>query len=463
MIQSKQIAGGSPVPGTGMATVTTAALHVYANGTTGNDTNSGLDVGHPKLTLQAAVDLVPDIVKHHTVIHLAGTFTDFGVVYLQKSVNRGAILLVDGGSAVTIVDDKSGTNYTATSSSVSTITDTGASWTADALCGMVLEILTGPAAGELRTIHTNTAAVITPAKNFGVNPTVGATFRIVRPQTLLTASSVNSVLYLGLMGVGQAQIQRLSLSGTQTRLWTMSCTAEMYVSAICSSSSLSYPFYFTDMVHIDLIETVQDPTNPGTNLSGIAIGTSGTQATSHYFADSRIYGMASCYCRDSWISRSKMLGSIAKGTRFKGSALWYCLLMDDCTFASMVGSPVIDNSTGYATTRLDSSAAHGLVLLQNSKVSVGAGVDITANADIGIEVYYDCFLDIRGAVTGTNTQYGIGVYVGSFLEFSGTPTITGGTAAVRTHTTSYSWATLISNVSTWVSYDRILLRKNPFV
>ena len=96
-------AGGAP------AAVTTEKLEVYANSATGNDANDGLSESTPKKTIHAVLAIVPDIIKHETIVHLRGTFDVAPGLNIRKMVI--APFVIDGGLEVDIVDDNTGSNY----------------------------------------------------------------------------------------------------------------------------------------------------------------------------------------------------------------------------------------------------------------------------------------------------------------------------------------------------------------
>lgn len=184
------------------STKTSGELHVYANGTSGDDSNDGLSSGSPKKTLQAVFDLVPNIVNHNTTVHLAGTFTDFDEVYLHRTVTRDAVLVVDGGDTTTSVLGSTA----ATGATANTIT-AGASWTTNQYQGYVLEMTSGAASGDIRMIQGNTSNTITVTKDFSTTPSIGNTFVIYRPTTTLDGDTVPSRIITS--GKGLTYFQRL--------------------------------------------------------------------------------------------------------------------------------------------------------------------------------------------------------------------------------------------------------------
>jgi len=199
------------------ASSTIKESHFYADGTSGDDANDGKTPATPKKTLAAVSALVPYELKHNVAVHLSGVFNYPDVGRFNVSVDSDVSLLIDGGDSLTVIDDNSGSNYTATAASTSSITDGAASWVVDSLFGYWIKILTGPAAGQMRTIHGNTATAITPTMKFSVSPGIGATFVIYRPSTELVGGSTYGTqeckLDITNVGFGNVVVQNLYTSG----------------------------------------------------------------------------------------------------------------------------------------------------------------------------------------------------------------------------------------------------------
>jgi hypothetical protein len=165
---------------------TSESMQIWANGTTGDDANDGLTEATPKKTLEGALSVLPDILKHHCTINVRGEFVLSGW-YIIRRILYGAILVVDGGPEVEVLAGP----FTSTGATALSIADSGQSWTVDEHAGAWVEILDGPAAGETRTIYENDATTLypQPSGDWSVSPGVGATFRIVQPATRFTAPS----------------------------------------------------------------------------------------------------------------------------------------------------------------------------------------------------------------------------------------------------------------------------------
>lgn len=195
----------------GITTRTVGELHLYANGTSGNDANDGLTVGTPKETLQAVFDLVPDNVIHNTCVHIAGEFIDQGEAILSKRVTgKNERLLIDGGADLTIKPSDGGPfTADADSNSVEYIKVDAAGWTPDAYKGWWVEIPNG--SGNVYCIQRNTASQIHVVRHLA-SAQPAAEFRIVRPSTRIGGNT--GIRIWGMTGGGWCVPQRFYLDGT---------------------------------------------------------------------------------------------------------------------------------------------------------------------------------------------------------------------------------------------------------
>jgi hypothetical protein len=193
-------------------------------------------VAFPKKTFQAVFDLVPKFVAHHVCVHLSGIFTDDGgtlnpVLQFSKSYPN-LRLVVDGGTGLTVVADNGGSPWTADIHSATSIGKAGLGWTLDQHAGYMVEVLTGPCAGQNRMVQGNTTTTITPCTNFTGDPGA-AQFRISRPTTTLAGSS-----WIDAVGVGGGQIilQNLYVTGTSYIIFQQSSCLN-FVSHVVSDSA----------------------------------------------------------------------------------------------------------------------------------------------------------------------------------------------------------------------------------
>lgn len=170
---------------------TTENFHLWANGSTGNDANPGTEA-LPKKTIAALFDATPVLNKGAVCWHLRGTFTVQDPVPGLSGTDRKVKnvfmdkLILDGGDEVVQLAGP----FTSDSSAWGSITTTGAGWTADEWEGKWVRILSGPAAGDLRTISYNTTDTLkimgAERAGFSVIPGI-CQYDIVRPATTLQA------------------------------------------------------------------------------------------------------------------------------------------------------------------------------------------------------------------------------------------------------------------------------------
>ena len=105
-------------------------------------------VSSPKLSIQAAVDLIPEFVTYDTCAHLSGALSA-GLPYVEKHLKISKNLVIDGGSATKPVSSLNGSGDTlAASGGVVTLTDAGANFTT-ALVGKTINIGAATTAAHL--------------------------------------------------------------------------------------------------------------------------------------------------------------------------------------------------------------------------------------------------------------------------------------------------------------------------
>lgn len=176
----------------GFASKAVGVVHLYANANTGSDSNTGETADQPKLTLTAVFDLIPEFVRRGlsvgssgVVVHLTGTFTET-LAYIPGTVSdaNASTITINGEDPFEVVAGP----FTADSSSVANIADSGQSWADDEHMGYWVEILSGSAAGNIHPVAKNDGTTITPTRNFSADPG-NVQFQIVRPGTVIDLGS----------------------------------------------------------------------------------------------------------------------------------------------------------------------------------------------------------------------------------------------------------------------------------
>lgn len=181
-------------------------LHLYADGTNGNNANTGLSVTQPKKTLLALSALIPDSITgtDFVIAHLSGVFSTIGQVPIDTFVSQSATLLIDGDASNLEVISGPHVADIATVSGIG-LTTLGA--TVDTFGGQCVKIIAGTASGQLRTIMENTATTLFVNRAFTLAPTA-STFQICRPATKFTTSGA---ITLAIGGTGFVQLQNVTI------------------------------------------------------------------------------------------------------------------------------------------------------------------------------------------------------------------------------------------------------------
>jgi hypothetical protein len=225
--------------GDALGLITTGSLHVYADGTGGDDNDDGLTVGTPKKTLQAAIDVFPKIIAHDSSLHLTGVFDEIGKIDINSLLQ--ARLIVDGGSDVEIIEGP----YTATGGSASSIIDSGRSWTVDEHVGLWIQVLDGAAAGQMRGVYSNDGTTLVPVYNWFGAPGAGDTFNIVQPATKIQASVASGIINLNTAPDTTYEtflmFQQLTFAGTKFSLFHIA--GPLLLSAVVNRSTRTPPNY----------------------------------------------------------------------------------------------------------------------------------------------------------------------------------------------------------------------------
>jgi len=180
---------------------TVADVDLYVRAADGDDDNPGTSVS-PLETLQAAVDLLPNTINHTVIIHVgphAGNGYDMPV-FKNKILNANIWVISDGGGGGTdgFTEIVSSTAALAGSTNISVrssgLSDTEFDGFGEHF-GRTIEILTGDAAGDRRSIHHNDTQDIVVNLPFSATISEDDTYRIVEPETIIyISSSVSSYI-----------------------------------------------------------------------------------------------------------------------------------------------------------------------------------------------------------------------------------------------------------------------------
>lgn len=450
----------------GYVTQTTGVLHLYADGTSGSDSNNGLTALTAKKTLSAVFSLLPSVIKHNTAIHLNGTFTissdttsNLIIPLMASNIN----FIVDGGPIMVTVADNSGSPWSADINSTTSIGLSTAGWVADVYKGYIVEVLSGPASGQHRTIQSNTATTITPHRNFTVDPGAGATFRISRYATTINATEGKyQVIIVNYTGYGRLTFERMSFLGSgyllaygpissnsQFRVNHFLTTAYYSGNSIactnCNYFGTSDGYY--DSNTFSYINSATGPLIGTSSLS--ASGGIKITATANYNLNSLITSHS--------VIIANSFGYVSNGSRIYN-------LNYQCSLAAgpSVSTYEISNTANYANTKLG-GGTNGITM-DNSYVRIASG-DISNCSSHAISMAHSELI-FQGAVTGT-TNTGAGVYAHSgsviHIKHGSPPTLTGtvGNLSIDGTTEATSWTTLDAGVPYVSAMEMTMAKEVP--
>lgn len=423
----------------------TLHVHVHVHGTAGNDANDGLSAENAKATIAAADLLLPVVLGANCAMHLRGVNTLTSSVFLlSRTLMRNVSLVIDGGPDVDVVAPVGGGVYTADIASTTSIGASTAGWTAGAYNGYFVEILTGPAAGQTRMIRQDhTTTTITPTRNYSVSPGAGATFRIVKPATRITAASALNFGIVGNDGYGFVRLQRVTIDDncyTQIRA--------NFAAVFLSHVVIDAPNAAAVVINgcrgssTQAVGEKMDPTtfvsDSGNTKPSVGLGVRGADGVR--VLDS-VVRFSSSYLSHLQISNSQ--GAVLAGSGVRRITAWNTQSPDQAS------NPFLASSSGYAATKISGSASDGLLAI-GSELTISGAVDFSDNAGHGIQSIRSLVQFVSTRPTGSNNAKA-GVYARqgtSLLLAAGqTPTINGNgiDLAVDSPTIQAStWAAIIA-------------------
>lgn len=402
------------------ATVTTGELHVYADGTSGDDANDGLSAATPKKTLQAAFDLVPNFINHWTTLHASGTFEEADGRLTISARNLQSSLIITGDFAVTAVDDNVGSNYTATApeTGISNIGDTvSAVWTVDEHKGYWVEFLDGPLIGKMAMVYSNTADTLVFSKDQSESPAAGSQFRIVRPTTTINADTTYGIFSVfGCVGDGSIYFQNLFLTGSKVGLSAYNNLSRVYATQIIQPTGRewSYRKTFGGGNAVSVIQYNNGVYTFTLNEIGVSLLTatfSMRAATELRLSNSVLTLIAAVNCT-----------LFHRGGNRIAKAIY-----ETCADYDAQGSDFMFKYAGYRENLFGGSSGPAIKFV-GSTVRINAGsLTVSDSGSHGIEAQ-SSFLKIEGVITGTGNA-GAGVYAHSgsvvHIKDGSPPTLTG--------------------------------------
>lgn len=432
----------------GVKADTTASTTLYVDGTLGDDDNNGLTAATPKQSILAAWNSLPRSISRNTennnplvldpaiVIRVKGTVSipniANGYVLAGKEIQKGAGVYIVGVDDYVVFDDNGGSHYTATSSSTSSVTVSGAGWTVNEWLGRYIKMVDGPEAGRLFGVLKNSTDTLTILGGTDVGSN---NFDFANPGTVINGVGSNSAIGVwGISGhLGYIHFQDLHLTG--------------YASFKIFDSSMSFG---TNGVTVDRAggDAVLDYGGLG------SVGLS--SYNERYNKDTGAFAAAANYeylgiattnssitmAGSGFIYGSAIAGNVTSNSKFLGIAL-----------NSYVAGSVTARNNGPSVvspvnvTLLSSSTVDGGVVIEGGLVRLAA-CTINNGAGHGLEIK-GADVIFTGVVAGSATG-GHGVYIHrrSSLEYliASPPTISGDAGASGDLTVDGS-----ADASTWAA------------
>jgi hypothetical protein len=384
---------------------TTGSMQVYADGTSGLDTNDGLTLGTPKKTLQAVFDMIPYYVKHNSTINLTGVFNDAADSTATLNKYVCSLLVIDGSSAMTVFNDNGGSNFTPDIFSVSSLGLTTAGWVADAYMGYMLEIVSGTCAGQTRMIQGNTATTLTPVRNFSVTPDATSVFRIVRPTTTL---STNAYPLFKNDGQGVMIVQRLYQASGQ--IYVLNAPGVHVFTHVVSMSSIGQAFWFAESGSIQFTASARHPTTYALQ-SATTNSQAGVSQIAYDFNPNTgkfgVYSISNLTMRASAgnVLKAAVFMKTTNATVGSGSRIGV-MVVNGIQMNSSTPNEGITTATGYATTKFGGVAGFGAIQVINGSIGIGSKVEFVAGSKYCLDAYHSQ-LHISGCRGGAATDFGV--------------------------------------------------------
>jgi len=198
------------------------SIDLYVRAVDGNDNNVG-STAAPLATLQAAIDKIPHIVNDLVVIHIGpdgGTPYDFPLI-ANRVLNANVYLICDGADSGDGFTDLLSSTAALACSDFNVVKTSGL--TPNEYQGKTIEILTGAATGDRRTIRDNDATDIVPCATFSASVAEDDTYRILEPAIEASIDTVagdewTSPFIIGI-GHGHYHSGSQALSKDLKKLW----------------------------------------------------------------------------------------------------------------------------------------------------------------------------------------------------------------------------------------------------
>jgi len=430
-----------PEPYSRSATVATRTINLWLDGTNGSDSNSGYSEDDAKKTIEAVLELIPDVVSSVVNINVRGVVDTGSVVTLDYLNNRltasdySRKIGIDGGSEETTVAGP----FTTTSSNVSSFTDSSLSLTVDEHAGYWVRFTSGPAVGVLRRINAHTADTFFVNKVYSGDPGAGNTFNIVRPSTEITSGSGIRVLAFYFLGSSATvNISRIYFTGANTRIFPR----EETIFANCIFEDVHPTYGFSGISARVWYPSAGGYTDPatGTYVSTEPVGTSIRSPNLNMY----VTNCDNFLCYDLYTSGTITFNSctnmtIRSGRFLKGLTFNNCL--SGGTFT------LFGPYTGYDRAYVSNATGVGIDLNNTHATISDDSLGVSGCGSHGIELD-NSSIRFLGTVSGTSNT-GAGVYVHSHSSLQ----IADGTPPAISGTVGHVSLDGTTQASTWAAID----------
>ncbi len=291
-LQGGGLAGGpvaTPTTNGGTyVTATSGNLQLYVD-PLGSDANACTNTGTSACkTIQGCINKIPKLLRHRAVCTVAaGNFDNFAVSGFGTDVGIQRVtagLLIDGTLSTSTGLTSGTASGTATAGSAGTtnvfgtMTDGSQSWTVDNLQGRFVTITAGTGVGQVRTVCSNSASIITICGTWATTPVNGTTYVIQD-----SATNINTCGVTPPSGSGT-----VSTANTAIRIQSNSPGATVTLRGLKVSGACIFGIYAPDNSSL-ILNRIQLTTTAGTTskissggpvyIDTIASSFSGTSGT----------------------------------------------------------------------------------------------------------------------------------------------------------------------------------------
>lgn len=183
--------------------------HFYVSGVNGDDAHDGLSPDSALETLVEARARVPVVVRGSVVVHIGEHGgSGYEPVEWGPCLCDGVLIVIGDGAGQSGEDGFTQTVFSTAAAGTTTesVADTG--MTPDTHRGQTLHVLTGSAAGQRRTIRSNTETQIVPCTAFSAAVQSGDLYRVISSNVVLDYSDTEDTVLVRAVHAGAPDSRR---------------------------------------------------------------------------------------------------------------------------------------------------------------------------------------------------------------------------------------------------------------